>query len=250
MAIESRDHVYSSVNRAVLSMAAPVLASFISKSLARSQTVRGWKVVYIPDNHNDLAIFLQYCHYKPLPPEMTLDEVLGLLRAATKYGAARAIEEGKRRLEPHIYREPLKCYLWAAEFELEEEARLAALECARYGWSRIPELEEFRAGVYRSLLKFDHAYRGAQWTIYRAENKWRWGPWVLPPPPSICEVLSPGAPPFVPPSEKEWIPYYWNQFNSHFRSLARGFRNDCPEVCLLSHSLFNIRLTRRVHRPS
>lgn len=234
--IRSRDGVDSYVNSTVLSLAAPGLASAISESQThpKDRSSNGLCIVPLPEHHDALYLLLCHSHFQLLPSDLTLDQIVSLLQVATKYGANSALEEGKRLLRSHIPREPLLSYFWAAQLGLEEEARVAAIQCACTGWEdEYSKLEDFDAILYYAFCRFQHAYCHA---VCRATSskRWAWSYW------KDNRTPFKGGDPFgtygrevifalmvdVEENSRDWM-WFW----SNFRTLASKVESACSKVC-------------------
>lgn len=240
--IRSRDGVESFANAVVLSLAAPGLAPTISESVpsstdSRTSNLTGMNIVHIPEAHDGVSLFLRHCHFEPLPPNLTFDQVVQFLQVAIRYGAVSALEEGRRLLRTHIPHQPLKSFLWAAKLGLKEEARVAAIQCARVGWKdSILEFDGFDAKLYYAFLKFQHSYGRAvfQATSSKALASHQWGdnqvlwkdgdPFGTSAPETVFALM-------VNMEESKNELRHWSFDPSSCRALADKVRVACSEVC-------------------
>ncbi|KAF5351354.1 hypothetical protein D9758_008044 [Tetrapyrgos nigripes] len=129
--LQSSDNVEFRTYKSLLSLASPMFHGMFAlpaphKSDSTDEMRDGLPVVQMAEESTTLEKLLMFCHPAHAPTLNTLDEIKGVLATAKKYGMVGAEERAARFLRQFVVNEPLRVYCIAWNFQLEEEARLAA----------------------------------------------------------------------------------------------------------------------------
>lgn len=161
------------VHRCILSAASPFFAHMFTLPQSPSDSDNPpVPIVDVSEPNEVLEKVLRFIYPMADPPVDTLDELVDLLEAATKYDMIFALDTLRRLLvEPRFVEKwPTRVYAIASRFELEEEAKVASrhtlnvnvLDCplsedlkyiTAFQYHRLLDLHRRRAKAAQELLK-------------------------------------------------------------------------------------------------
>lgn len=154
-------------------------------------------VVDVAESAHTLESLLRLIYPVPRPNIDSLDELVVILEAATKYEVTAAIEHLRKLLvQPeYISSDPLRVYAIACRFELEEESKIASrhtlqikvTECplsedlkyiSAYQYHRLLDLHRRRAKAAKELLVYENGVKcmmcnGTHYGSFYAPKWWK-----------------------------------------------------------------------------
>ena len=185
------------VHKCVLSSASPFFRQMFTLPQSPSQSEPLIPVVDVSEPNDTLEKLLQFIYPVINPPVNTLDELVDLLEAATKYDMIVAVETLRKLLvEPRFAESwPTRVYAIASRFDLEEEAKIASrytlsinvLDCplsedlkhiTAFQYHRLLDLHRRRAKAAQELLRIsDHIKcmlcNGTHYGVLLAPKWWK-----------------------------------------------------------------------------
>ncbi|KZT07216.1 uncharacterized protein LAESUDRAFT_749542 [Laetiporus sulphureus 93-53] len=158
MIVLSSDAVQFHVHRTLLTYSSPVFADLIGETTATLQldaTSQDIPTVALEERSDNLSRLLLCCYFSGDPELGDFQVAIDILKSATKYKLARAMQAAKRRVMDHLDMDPVRVYFAASQYGWEEEAQVAARHAIyEREDSYCPEMEEVSAAKYHRLLVY------------------------------------------------------------------------------------------------
>lgn len=168
--LSSKDNVSFRVQMAILAEASPLFADMFALpqvhggalEKATSDEVTSALAEDIPsidvtEDSVTLDKILRFCYPATSPPSIdTLEELRPVLEAATKYQLDPAVASIRSCLTKLAIQAPVRVFVIASIYELEDIARTAAQNALRHPslGKKVPELDLVPASVYHNLLEY------------------------------------------------------------------------------------------------